>query len=165
MKVILKEEVDNLGNAGDLVSVRAGYARNFLFPRSLAVRADERNVAQMQHDKRTMEARRRRLEATAKAYAGSVEKIGRVVMSRACGADGRLFGSVTAMDIAAALGTRGVEVDKRSIVMIEALKHLGDFDVAIKAGQGIKVTLKVSVEADEPSAALMAKQAESTSRG
>jgi large subunit ribosomal protein L9 len=164
MKVILREEVENLGNAGDLVSVRSGFARNYLFPRSLAVRADERNVAQLAHDKRTLEARRKRLEAAAKTYAGSLEKVGRIVVSRACGVDGRLFGSVTAIDIAAAFVARGVEVDRKGIQLGDPLKQLGDFDVAVKAGQGIKVTVKVSVEPDEASAALIAKAAEAATK-
>ena len=157
MKVILKEEVESLGNAGELVSVRAGFARNFLFPRSLAVRADERNLAQLQHQQRTLESHRKRLEATAKGFAASIEKVGRVVIVRACGQDGRLFGSVTTMDIAAAFLARGVTIDKKAIELTDAVKALGDFDIPIRAGQGIKVSVKLSVEPDEASTELLAK--------
>ena len=159
MKVILSEEVDNLGNAGDLVVVKPGYARNFLFPRGLAVRADERNLRQLEHNKRVMEARRRRLEEVAQAAAKQVDKVGRVVVVRSCGSEGKLFGSVTTMDIAAALTEREVEVDRRQIKLSEPLKALGDYDVQIKLGQGVAVTLKVSVEPDAASAELIAKAA------
>lgn len=159
MKVILSAEVDNLGNAGDLVVVKPGYARNFLFPRGLAVRADERNLRQLEHNKRVMEARRRRLEDAAKAAAKQVDKVGRVVVVRSCGAEGKLFGSVTSMDIAAALTEREVEVERRQIKLSEPLKALGDYDVDVKLGQGVAVTLKVSVEPDAASAELIAKAA------
>ncbi len=159
MKVILSEEVDNLGNAGDLVAVKPGYARNYLFPRGLAVRADERNLRQLEHDKRVMEARRRRLEEAAKAAAKQVDKVGRVVVVRSCGAEGKLFGSVTSMDITAGLADVGVDVDRRQVKLAEPLKALGDYDVDIKLGQGVMVTLKVSVEPDETSRELIAKAA------
>lgn len=157
MKVILREEVDNLGNAGDLVQVRAGYARNFLFPRSLAVRADENNLAQLEHQKRVMEARRKRLEVAAKGLAGAIEKVGRIVIVRACGADKKLFGSVTAQDVANAVVLGGAAVEKKAIELSEPIKGLGDFEVSVKAGQGIKVIVKVSVEPDPASADLIAR--------
>jgi len=159
MKVILSAEVENLGNAGDVVTVKSGYARNFLFPRGLAVRADERNTRQLAHDQRVMESRRKRLLAGAEAAAKQIDKVGRVVVVRSCGPEGKLFGSVTSMDIGAALAERSVTVDKRQIALSEPLKALGDFDVSIKLGQGVTVELKVSVEPDEASAELIAKAA------
>ncbi len=157
MNVILSEEVDNLGNAGDVVNVKAGYARNFLLPRGLAVRADQRNVKAFEHQRRALEARRTKLAAVALEAAKGVEKVGRVVVNRACGVDGKLFGSVTSKDVADALAERGVTVAKRQVVLGGALKELGDFDVEVKLGQGVKATVKVSVEPDEASAEAMAK--------
>ena len=159
MKVILSAEVENLGNAGDVVTVKSGYARNFLFPRGLAVRADERNTRQLAHDQRVMESRRKRLLAAADAASKQIDKVGRVVVTRSCGSEGKLFGSVTSMDITAALAERSVEVDKRQIVLTEPLRALGDFDVVIKLGQGVTIDLKVSVEPDAASAELIAKAA------
>jgi large subunit ribosomal protein L9 len=159
MRVILREEVDNLGNAGDLISVKDGYARNFLLPRGLAVRADERNVKQLRHMQRTMESRRAKLEEEAKGSAKAIEAVGRVVVTKTCGAEGKLFGSVTSADIAAAFSARGIEVSKRQVQLTEPLKHLGDFDVEIKLGQGMAAAIKVSVEPDAASAELMAKAA------
>jgi large subunit ribosomal protein L9 len=157
MDVILSEEVDNLGNAGDVVNVKPGYARNFLLPRGLAVRADQRNVKAFEHQKRALEARRTKLEEVAREAAKGVEKIGRVVVNRACGVDGKLFGSVTNKDIASALAERGLEIERRQILLSGPLKELGDFDVDIKLGQGVKVAVKVSVEPDASSAEAMAK--------
>ena len=159
MKVILREEVETLGNAGDVVTVKDGYARNYLLPRKLAVRADERSVKQHEHVRRSMLTRRTRLEATAKKMAKTVEEVGRVVVTRACGAEGKLFGSVTTRDIAAAFAERGIELDRRAVQLNEPLKGLGDFDVTVKLGQGVHATVKVSVEPDEASAELIAQAA------
>ena len=162
MKVILSAEVENLGNAGDVIGVKPGYARNFLFPRGLAVRADERNTRQLQHDQRVMESRRRRLVAAADAARKTLDRVGRVVVVRACGADGKLFGAVTSRDIVAALAERAVEVDKRHLQLEDNLKALGDFEVVIKFGQGLSTKLTVSVEPDAASAELIAKAKSAT---
>lgn len=159
MKVILREEVDNLGNAGDVVNVKPGYARNFLFPRQLAVRADERNSKELVHLQRSLEARRARLAAQAQGLKKAVDGIGRVVITKACGAEGKLFGSVTKAELAEALAGKGVVVDRKSIGLDEPLKQLGDFDVSLKLGQGVATTIKVSVEPDAASAELLAKAA------
>jgi len=159
MKVILREEVESLGNAGDLVTVKDGYANNYLLPRSLAVRADGRNVKQLEHAKRSMLARRSRLEEAAKDRAGTINGIGRVVFTKTCGLEGKLFGAVTSRDIAGQLLERGVEVNRRRIELHEPIKKLGDYDIKLKLGQGVEVEIKVSVEPDESSAALIADAA------
>lgn len=159
MRVILREEVDNLGNAGDLVAVKDGFARNFLIPRGLAVRADERNVKQLEHTQRAMETRRKRLEDAAKGDQKAIEAVGRVVVTKNCGAEGKLFGSVTSADISSAFEARGIDITKRQVLLDEPLKQLGDFDVEIKLGQGMRATVKVSVEPDAASAELIAKHA------
>lgn len=159
MKVILREEVESLGNAGDVVTVKDGYASNYLLPRKLAVRADERSVKQHDHVRRAMLTRRTRLQATARKQAKTVEEVGRVVVTRACGVEGKLFGSVTTRDIAAAFAERGIELDRRAVQLSDSLKQLGDFDVSVKLGQGVSATVKVSVEPDEASAELIAQAA------
>jgi large subunit ribosomal protein L9 len=153
MKVILREEVGTLGNAGDLVTVKDGYARNYLLPRNLAVRADQRNVKQREHTQRAMLARRSKLEESAQAAAKVIEEVGRVVVTRACGPEGKLFGSVNSRDIVAAFADRDIAVEKRWIILQEPYKALGDFDLEIRVGQGISASVKVSVEPDESSAA------------
>jgi len=159
MKVILREEVDALGNAGDVVNVKDGYARNFLLPRQLAVRADARNTKQLGHVQRAMLSRRSRLEDAAKSQSKELEELARVVFVRNCSGERKLFGSVTTRDIAAALLEQNVEVDRRRIVMHDAIKTLGDFDVSIRLGQGVIAGIKVSVEPDEASAELIARVA------
>jgi len=153
MKVILREEVGTLGNAGDLITVKDGYARNYLLPRSLAVRADQRNVKQLEHTQRAMLARRGKLEASAKEVAKVIEDVGRVVVTRACGPEGKLFGSVTRRDIVAAFTDRDIVIEKRWLLLQEPFKALGDFDLEIRVGQGVTTMVKVSVEPDEASAA------------
>jgi len=160
MKVILKEEIDNLGNAGDLVMVKDGYARNYLIPRQLAIRADERNVKQLQHFQRALERRRTKLKAEAIELEKQVSGVGRIVEVRACGPDGKLFGSVTSKDLAEVLKERGVTIAKRQIVLIDPIKALGEHEVTVKLGQGHFATLQVCVEADETSAKAMAIFAE-----
>jgi large subunit ribosomal protein L9 len=157
MKVILREEVEALGNAGDIVNVKDGYARNFLLPRQMAMRADERNTKQLEHVKRAMLLRRSRLEDAAKGRSKVLEDLGRVVFVRSCSGERKLFGSVTSRDIAGALAERGIEVDRRRIQLGEPLKALGDFDVNIKLGQGVVAPIKVSIEPDEASAELIAQ--------
>ena len=159
MKVILREEVDALGNAGDIVNVKDGYARNYLLPRQLAVRADERNVKALEHVQRSMLARRTRLQDEAAKIAKAIEAAGRVVVTRTCGIEGKLFGSVTSKDIAAAFADREIQLDRRQIVLPEPLKSLGDFDVSVRVGQGMTGTIKVSVEPDAASAEAIAKAA------
>jgi len=159
MKVILREEVENLGNAGDLVSVKPGFARNFLFPRSLAIRADERNVKALEHSRKTMERRRSKLATEAEGFAKTITDVGRVVVTKSCGPEGKLFGSVTTSEIASLLGERGVVVERRQIALNDPLKALGDYDVEVKLGQGVVAKLVVSVEPDAASMELISRAA------
>ena len=150
MEVILKEDVANLGHRGDVVKVADGYGRNFLLPRKLALQATLTNKAVVEQMK-TAAARR---SASEKALAEELAvKLTPVVLSftRKSGENDRLFGSVTSVDIAAALETKGFEVDRRKIQLDEPLKSLGDFDVAIKLYREVTahITVKVLAEAGE----------------
>jgi len=159
MKVILREEVRALGNAGDLVTVKDGYARNYLLPRNLAVRADERNVKQLEHTKRAMLARRSKLEEAARGVAKHVEEVGRVVVTRACGPEGKLFGSVSSRDIVSAFAERDITIERRWVMLHEPFRALGDYDLEIRVGQGVSTNVKVSVEPDESSASAISAHA------
>ncbi len=156
MKVILKEEIDNLGNAGDLVMVKDGYARNYLIPRQLAIRADTRNLKELQHHQRALERRRAKLKADAIELEKQFEGVGPIVEVRACGPDGKLFGSVTSKDLVGVLSERNVTVDKRQVALSNPIKRLGEYEVIVKLGQGHTATLQVSVEPDEASATAIA---------
>ena len=147
MEVILKEDVTNLGNRGDVVKVADGYGRNFLLPRKLALQATSANKAVVEQMK-TAAARR---SASDKALAQElVAKLEPLVLSftRKSGEAGHLFGSVTSADIAAALDAKGFEVDRRKIHLEEPLKTVGDFSVAIKLHREVTAQVKVKVLAE-----------------
>jgi large subunit ribosomal protein L9 len=147
MEVILKEDVVNLGNRGEVVKVADGYGRNFLLPRKLAMQATAANKAVIDQMKNSA-ARR---SATEKALAEElVTKLEPIVLSftRKSGEAGHLFGSVTSSDIAAGLESKGFPVDRRKIQLDEPLKSLGDFSVAIKLHREVTGHVKVTVLAE-----------------
>jgi len=160
MEVILKEDVANLGHRGDVVKVADGYGRNFLLPRKLAMQATLANKAVIDQMKNAA-ARR---SATEKTLAEAlVAKLEPVVLSftRKSGEAGHLFGSVTSVDIAAALEAKGFEVDRRKIQLDEPLKSVGEFTVAIKLHREVVAHVKVTVvaEATEEVAVPVAEEA------
>ena len=160
MEVILKEDVVNLGNRGEVVKVADGYGRNFLLPRKLAMQATEANKAVIEQ----MKSAAVRRTATEKAQAQElVAKLEPVVVSftRKSGEQGHLFGSVTSADIASALAEQGFEIDRRKIQLTEPLKSLGDFTVAIRLHREVTahVRVKVVAEAEETAATEPAAQA------
>jgi large subunit ribosomal protein L9 len=144
MKVILQEEVANLGITGQVVDVADGYGRNYLLPRSLAVLADERNTHRLEHQKRLAAARQAKVIAAAKELAA---KIGGTAVSikRQAGAEDKIFGSVTNQDVQEALAAQGVEVDRRNIVLPEPIRNIGVFQVPVKVHRDVEVNVKVYV--------------------
>ena len=144
MKVILQEDVANLGQTGDIVKVKDGYARNLLVPRGQALVADERNVKQLQHNMRVAQARAAKVLAAARDLA---EKISTVAVSikRESGEEGKLFGSVTNRDIAEALSAEGFEVDKRTIQLDEPIRSIGVFNVPVRLHAEVQTQAKVYV--------------------
>jgi len=144
MRVILREDLDNLGAAGEVVTVRDGYGRNYLLPRGLASVATEKDVAKMEHERRVIASRAAKL---AKELAGEVEKLSAVSVSlaRAVGEGDKLFGSVTGRDIADALKEQGVNIDAKKIALADPIKALGMTEVPIKLGKGAVATIKVWV--------------------
>ena len=141
MKVILQEDVKNVGNVGDVVNVADGYGRNFLIPRGLAVLADESNVKRLEHQKRVTAHKRAKLEKQAKELA---EKLATAAVSikRAAGDEDKLFGSVGNRDIAEALEAEGFAIDRKSIVLDEPIRNIGVFNVPVKLPMGIKASVK-----------------------
>ena len=148
MKVILNETVQGLGNIGELVNVKPGYARNFLLPRKLAVVADEKNVKEFEHQKRQAERKLEKVTKEAELVKAQVEKVSCVVSHRA-GEEGKLFGSVTNIELAEKLAAAGLEIDRKNIVLTEPIKTLGEHEVPVKLDAGVIATLKVVVEASE----------------
>jgi large subunit ribosomal protein L9 len=147
MEVILKEDVVNLGQRGDLVKVADGYGRNFLLPRKLALQATLANKAVVEQMKNAAARRSATEKALAEALVVKLEPVA-LEFTRKSGEAGHLFGSVTSADIAAALGAKGFDVDRRKIQLDEPLKTVGDFSVAIRLHREVTAHLKVKVLAE-----------------
>ncbi len=144
MKVILREEVRNLGHMGEIVSVKDGYARNFLIPQGLAVEANMGNVKELENEKKKIQAKAAKMKASAQELATKISAVSVQIQAKA-GEEDKLFGSVTAMDIAEALKSKGFDVDKKKIVLDEPIKRLGDFKVDIKVFPEVSAQVAVSV--------------------
>jgi large subunit ribosomal protein L9 len=144
MMVILQEDVQHLGETGDIVRVKDGYARNYLVPRGFAVVADEKNVKQLEHYKRIAAAKAKKKLVAARELA---DKLGQTAVSirRESGEEGKLFGAVTNRDIAEALEAEGLVIDKRMIILDEPLRNIGVFNVPVKVHPGVEATAKVYV--------------------
>lgn len=144
MKVILLKEVSNLGEIGDTVDVADGYGRNFLIPRGLATAATAKNARQMEHQQLLREHRIARAKKEAQTLAEKLQAVS-CRFSRKSGDEGRLFGSVTSMDIADHLKTLGLEVDRRRIHLDQPIKSLGEFTVPVRLPADVTSEVKVAV--------------------
>ena len=144
MLVILQKNVPNLGNVGDVVKVKDGYGRNYLVPRGMAVIADQSNRLRMAHQQRAADAQRAKTKAEAEAIAAKVAETPITIKAKV-GEEGKLFGSVTNRDIVEKLAEAGVELDRRTLSMGEAIKSTGAFDIQVKLGMDVEATLKVYV--------------------
>ena len=148
MQVILREDIEKLGKIGDLVKVADGYARNFLVPRQKAIPATPDNVRSMDHAKKMVADRLRKLKKEAAAEADQIKGLA-VQIKAKVGEEGKLFGSVTSMDIAEAAKAKGVNIDKRKISLEEPIKRIGDYTVTVKLHADVTADFKVSVVAEE----------------
>ncbi len=145
MKVILTREVAKLGKSGEMRDVSDGYARNFLIPQKLAVPAAGGAYRAWQHDIASREEKRKREREEAEIYATRVGST-TLTMGVKVGEGGKLYGSITAKDIADALGRRGIMVDRHKVDLEEPLKSLGTYKVAVKVGPGLTPEVTVVVE-------------------
>lgn len=144
MEVILREDVDKLGRRGDVVKVAEGYGRNFLLPRGLAMGVTEANKAMIAKERKAHEAKLAKEKAEFEALAQRIASL-RFVAPRKVGENDVLYGSVTAGDMAEFLKAKGIEIDKRKVVLDEPIKRLGDHEVRIKLHPEVQATLKVLV--------------------
>jgi large subunit ribosomal protein L9 len=147
MKLILREDVENLGKGGEVVDVKPGYGRNYLLPRGLAVTANPKNVRELEHQKSVATAKAAKMKASAEAIAKRLAETP-VTLSRKVGEQDKLYGSVTALDIAEALAARGLQIDRRAIDLAEPLKTTGDFEIVVKLHSEVVGKAKVKVEAE-----------------
>ena len=143
MKIVLREDVEKLGHRGDVVRVAAGYGRNYLLPKKLAYMATDGNLKIIQHEKRGKDVRDAKVRNDFEAMARVIEQLSLTIAKRV-GENEALFGSVTAQELADLIAAKGIDVDKRKIVLDEPIRRLGPHTVTIKLHKD--VTAQVSVE-------------------
>jgi large subunit ribosomal protein L9 len=148
VKLILREAVPSLGDAGDLVSVRPGFARKFLLPQRKAILATEGNVRELEHKQRVVAAKVAKERKEHESLRDRIQSVTVDVRARA-GEEGKLFGSVTSAQIAELLAASGVEVDRRKIQLDEPIKELGEHVVEIRLQRDLVAKVKVVVAAEE----------------
>ena len=146
MKVILKEDVPDLGSTGEVVAVKDGYARNYLIPQSLAVQASIKNIRQLEHQKKLIEAHKSRVRKDADIMAVDIEKIS-CTIPMLVGEQDKLFGSVTSKDIEEALSQEGISISRKRIILEEPIKSLGVYTVDVRLHTDVTAKLKVWVVA------------------
>ena len=148
MKVILMQEVEHVGEIGAVVEVADGYGRNYLLPRGLAIAATARNARQLAHEQHLRENRIARARLEAATLAEQLQAL-EFSFTRKAGEEGKLFGSVTTMDIAEQLKAAGFTIDRRNIQLDQPLKSLGEFAVSVRLPAAVSADLKVTVVAEE----------------
>ena len=148
MKVILRQDMDALGLEGDLVDVAKGYARNYLIPKGFALEANNQNIKMMEMQRKKIEVKRIKAKGAAEKI---MEQLSDMVIqiSQKVGEEEKLYGSVTSMDIADQMEKKGVQIDRRKIVLDKPIKHLGEFDVPIKLYPEVTASIKVVVVPEE----------------
>jgi len=144
MKVILKENFEALGKAGDILKVTDGYARNFLIPKGIAAEANVRNIKALEHDKQNIVRKAEKERKLHESLAASLSGVTCTIAMRV-GEQDKLFGSVTAKDIEEALLAQNVKVDRKALVLDEPIKSIGEFPIVVKLGAGVTAEIKVNV--------------------
>ena len=144
IKVLLKNDEPSLGQGGEVVRVRPGFARNFLLPRGLAVPATAGNLARVEDLKRQVASQAKQELEQANAAAAQIATAS-VTIARAVGDEGKMYGSVTTKDIEDAFATAGVKIDRKKIVLADAIKAIGSYEIPIKLHASVNGTLKVNV--------------------
>jgi len=144
MKVILKDDVKKLGAMGQIIDVADGFARNYLVPKGLAVEANVKNIKSLEHERKIIQGKAKKIKNQAEDLGGKISGINLIIKAKA-GEEGKLFGSVTTMDIAERLKEEGIEIDKKRIVLDEPIKRVGAYSVSIKVHPEVLTQLNVQV--------------------
>ncbi len=144
MKVILKEDVKDVGHIGEMLTVKDGYARNFLLPRGLALEANPKNIKALEHEKRKIQEMVKKAKSGAEEVASKVSAVTLTIKAKV-GEEEKLFGSVTVMDIAEALKKEGLDIDRKKIVLEEPIKRLGIYKVGVKVHPEVSAQFTVQV--------------------
>ena len=148
MRVILKEDLESLGKIGEVVSVRPGYARNFLIPKALCVVANESNRKELEHHKRVLEKKREKVLKEARVLAAAIGKL-QITIEKQAGEEDRIFGSVTTLEVAEKLAAQSVVIERRHIHLPEDIKKLGIYQAEVKIHSEVSANLVVKVVAKE----------------
>jgi large subunit ribosomal protein L9 len=148
VKLILKEDVSGLGHAGDVVSVKPGYAKNFLVPEGKATVASEAKIREVEHLKRQIAEKVAKQLSDLKKAKKALEALDLEVKAKA-GEEGKLFGSVTAAQVAELIAARGIEIDRRKVELPEPIKELGEHSVSVRLHREVTATLRLKVTAEE----------------
>ncbi|MGE0101786.1 MAG: 50S ribosomal protein L9 [Blastocatellales bacterium] len=148
MELLLKEDVDNLGARGELVKVKAGYGRNYLLPRGLAIQATPSNIKQIEMQRRALLKREAAERETAEQQAALLREVV-LEFARKVGEHGLLYGSVTSMDVHEALVAKGYELDRRRVMLKDPIKEIGEYDVPVKLHREVAADIKVIVKSEE----------------
>ena len=144
MQIILRKDYDTLGKIGDVVTVKPGYARNFLIPGGVAYSATKANLARLDHDKKVLEMQDLKERRKAGDMHAKLHDL-RLLIPVQTGDEDRMFGAVTSNDIAEAIKERGIEIDRRKIQLAEPIKNLGEFQVPIKLHRDVTAIVRVDV--------------------
>jgi large subunit ribosomal protein L9 len=144
VQVVLKQDVDKLGRAGEIVRVKPGFARNYLLPRGLAAVATGENLKQVEHERRIALAFADKQRKLAEGAAAQIEGL-TIEISMQVGEGDRLYGSVTSRDIAQALASRGIEVDRKKLQIPDTIKALGEYDISAKLGHDVSARFRLVV--------------------
>jgi large subunit ribosomal protein L9 len=152
MDIILTENVKGLGTIGEVVKVKPGYGRNYLVPQGLAVESSESNLKELEHHKRQLNRKAEKLSQEAADVKARIEAVECTFVHKAS-EEGKLFGSVTSMEIAENLAAQGIEIDRRKIMLDQPIKELGEHEIDIKLNAGANATVKVTVLSETAQAA------------
>ena len=148
MKIILRQDVDELGLEGDIINVANGYGRNYLIPKGIALEATPQNRKALELQRKKIEVRRVKARGEAEKLKQKVEEIV-ITLSQKAGEEGKLYGSVTSMDIASDLEKKGIVIDRRKILLEKPIKTLGEFEVPVKIYPEVTAAIKVVVAPEE----------------
>jgi len=144
MKIILREDVPKLGKSGELLTVKDGFARNYLLPKKLAVVANASNLRQLEHEKAVIALHQRKMKSSAEVLAEQLSHV-TLQIARKVGEQKRLYGSVTSLDISDALAAKGFDIERRTIHLPEPIKTAGSFDIELRLHKDVRAQIKLDV--------------------
>ena len=148
MRIILLEDIENVGKKGEIVKVKDGFARNYLIPKGVAIKVTDSNIKMIEEKKKKLEKEREKEIKTVEELKNRIESLVLTIKKKA-GEEDTLFGSVTSSDIEEALKAEGIEIDKKNIVLHEHIKKLGEYEVEVRIHPSVKALLKINVAKEE----------------